>query len=403
MQKRHWTDLILAVESFLAFAYGWVYFPIAQGHKGDFVAILSHRDQPSPYWDGEGLGYGPVFALYDLALRPFHDLPAMRLMYLFNMVLLAVMAVALVKTFLPAPRERRETLVAIFLIVNFYPLIHLLRQNNVEITEVVLLALAYWCLARGREAGAGVCYGLAVATKIVPIVLLPHLIWRRRWRAAIVMVATIVVAYLSVAAIKGSSPFALYITERDWPAAYNNNQALSGYIWRFFSQKDFATADSLSYPRLLFPVLARQTTNVAVLILVGAVALMMLRRCGWWPRPASDVTVELIEQQLVLLVTLLALPHSHVHYFALALPLYLVGLRVLRDGQLPASAITLLAVSYVLLGLLLFLRLLDPVVLRRFPVSALEIAKLYSVPFAGALLAVFALAQAHRARLAAAR
>jgi hypothetical protein len=395
-------DLLLICESLLAFAYCWFYFPISQGHRGDFLAILSNREEPSIWWDGEGLGYGPIFALYDLALSPLGDLTAMRVMFVVNLALLLVAVLAMLRTFLPPPRTRRETLVAIFVIANFYPLVHLLRQNNIEITEVTLLALAYFFLAGGKDARAGICYGLAAATKILPIVLLACLVWRRRWRALSAALVAMLSAYFAVAAIKHCSPLALYVTKESWPTAYILNQAVSGFVWRFFSQKHFSTPDTLAYPEVLFPSLAAQATAVVVLLIIGVVAVMLLRRCGWWPRPSSDPLVEVIEQQLVLLVVLLALPHSHVHYYGLVIPIYLIGLRLLRDGQMPAPTVTLLAASYTFLGMLMFLRLLDPLVFRRFPVSAVEVAKLYSVPFAGALLALVGLAQMHKARLAAA-
>lgn len=123
--------------------------------------------------------YGPVFALYDLALRPLRDVPAMRVMFVLNHLLLAATFVMMIATFVPAPRSRRELILAAFAWVNFFPLVQLIRQNNVEITELALLMGCFLCLKRRRDVAAGGLLGLAIGTKLIPLLLLPYFVWRR--------------------------------------------------------------------------------------------------------------------------------------------------------------------------------------------------------------------------------
>lgn len=173
-------DIALLGQATVAFGVGWVAYPIREGHTGDFLLALSHR--PGSRWDGEGIGYGPLFTLFDLCVRSLSTPAVSRLMFAVNHVLMAASLFGLLRLLLPAARPHRAFSLAIFAWVNFYPNFQLIRQNNVEIFEMALLTLMMTLLGRQRERAAGVALGLAIATKLAPIVLVPYLIWRRRWR-----------------------------------------------------------------------------------------------------------------------------------------------------------------------------------------------------------------------------
>jgi hypothetical protein len=401
-------DFMLAAASAVTFAYAWVYYPITRHHRGDFFALLSHRDEPSPYWDGHGIGYGPIFALYDLGLRPFHDLLAMRLMYLINLGLLAAAFVILLRVLLPAPRTRRETLWALFVWTSFYPLTQLVRQNNIEITELFFLSLFLLHTARRQPTRAGLALGLASSAKLVPIFLTPYLLWRRQWKTAAVGIGTLALMLTVVSAIKGLGPLAAIDNWRhaatvQWNNEWNNNQALSGFFWRLFSVARFDNELTAAYPQVLHADWARTATAVASLAAVAATAALLIRCQGIWPGPARDAAIEVSELGIVFTVLLLVLPHSHTHYFGLIVWIYFIALRALMrdEPRLTARAQWLWALSYLLAGLLLPLRLADPLVRARLPVSLIEIAKLFSLPLFGVILGVVALAALYRAQLSA--
>lgn len=400
-------DAALAGESLLIFLYAWVYYPIADGHRGDFLAALSHRDNPSGFWNGDGLGYGPVFALYDLLLRPMRDLPAMQLMFVLNHILLALTFVVLVREFLPRPRTRRELLIAVFLWVNFYPLAQLIRQNNVEITELAFLAGFLAFLHRGRELTSGTFLGLAIGTKLVPIVLLPYMIWRRHFRLAAAALVTLAGLCVLVAVLKQHDVLSMLAGwgsagTKAWSNEWNNNQALSGFFWRMFAEKDFSSEMALAYPKVRDSASAALATMGTSVIVALTIIVCFIGRSGLFPR--GNLSVEQVEIQIVMLGALFVLPHSHTHYFGLIIPVYIIALAHLhRSTRASLQTGSLLFGGYLCLGFLMPLRFLDPIAHRYFPASLVEIAKLYSVPFLGAVLTFVGLLQLHRIRTAHAR
>src|SRR2546429_493050 len=85
---------------------------------------------------------------------------------------------------------------------------------------------------------------------------------------------------------------------------------------------------------------------------------------GVW---AGRAFTEVIEMQIVLLVTLLILGHAHIHYFALIFPLYFIALRGATSGEARNETTWLFVFSLFLLGFLVPLRLLDPAVHKFIP------------------------------------
>lgn len=394
--------VVVGVVSVLMGAYAWVYYPIAQGHGGDFIAMLSGRQVDAGYWNGTGMGYGPVFALYDFLFRGVADLPAMRAMYAVNLAMLLLAFLVALQRFLPAPRTLEETAAAAFLWVCFYPTFQALRQNNVEITELLFLVLMLQALQKGRQVLAGVCLGIAGATKILPFVLVAYFIWRRRFTPAVVSILTglglsVLVIWLKGETLGVSLSAWWSGTQNPWPSEFQNNQAISGIVWRAFSHFDLSTRVTIETPLVLNAAAAGNVTIGVCLALFGLVAAIMIKRTGLWPRPTGDQRVETVEIAIVLISMLLLVPHNHTHYFILIAWMYLAAL---REWPQPAGAegrwvFALLVLSYMLLGLLTVWRLFDPFLRGLGPVTGIDLARLASLPFFGALAGLVALLILH--------
>ena len=386
----------------LMLAYTWLYYPIAQGHDGDFLAMLSARENDAGYWDGRGVGYGPVFAIYDFAFRGVTDLVALRVMYALNLAMLSMAFVVVLRCFLPAPRTSEELLGAVFLWLCFYPTFQALRQNNVEITELLFLVLMLDALRRRRDGLAGVCLGIAGATKILPFVLLFYFIWRRRFLLVAASILT-GVALLAIVMILHGETFSFLVT--DWlsrthssfPSEYQNNQAVSGFIWRSFSQFDLSNRWTIEHPFVLNVSAAHKMTVSACCILLALVSAIILKRTGFWPPSTIDQRLQTVEIAIVLIVMLLLLPHNHTHYFVLVSWIYIAALREWPQpvGSTKHWVFGLLALSYVFLGMLHFWRLFDPFLHRLGPVTGVDLARLASLPFLGALAGLAALLILH--------
>jgi len=73
--------------------------------------------------------------------------------------------------------------------------------------NLVLLAMmlwGFWCLQHQRSWLAGFMFALATAIKVFPIAVLPYLVWRRKWTAAVATVAfTGILLYIAPAPIRG--------------------------------------------------------------------------------------------------------------------------------------------------------------------------------------------------------
>ncbi|VTR91469.1 hypothetical protein : Uncharacterized protein OS=Bradyrhizobium sp. WSM1253 GN=Bra1253DRAFT_02096 PE=4 SV=1: DUF2029 [Gemmata massiliana] len=63
-------------------------------------------------------------------------------------------------------------------------------MRSINCNLVVLATILFGCAAlmRQREAAAGFWFALAVALKVLPVLVLPYLVWTRRWRAFVVAV-----------------------------------------------------------------------------------------------------------------------------------------------------------------------------------------------------------------------
>lgn len=403
-----WWDWAMRTAALFAFTYGWIYFPISVGHRGDFFAMMTAREEPLSHWSGEGFGYGPIFALYEFLLRPVSDIVAMRLMFTLNHILMAAAFIILLKTFVPTPRSPRELSIAMLIWANFYPLVQAMRQNNVEVTELFFLSLGALFFSRGREGGAGIALGLAGATKVVPLLIVPYLVWRRRWRMALFALTTFTVVAAMVAWLKGFWPWNGLQTlgqaaSTGWANQHINNQSLIGLTLRAFSTFDLGSDPKTA----AFPKLTDAATPLALGIglVVGSIAAVVVtfwRRVGIVARRATP-NVELTEQILVLTVILLGLPFSQTHYYSLVIAGYFALIRPLASGELPPVAKGAAVASFGLLGLLAPMRLLDPVVLSFSPLTMPELWKLWSLPCAGGILLAVALSALHQQQAIAVR
>jgi hypothetical protein len=78
-----------------------------------------------------------------------------------------------------------------------------LDECGLQILLLFMLSAAMFALSRGRSAMCGLWLGLAATYKVMPLLFLPLLVWKRQWRAAAWMVCFIVVWNLTPALYLG--------------------------------------------------------------------------------------------------------------------------------------------------------------------------------------------------------
>jgi hypothetical protein len=101
-----------------------------------------------------------------------------------------------------------------FAAVNHY-LLWDLRTINVNSFYLLLVLLGAWCWRRKQPSLAGILFGASVAVKIYSVLLLLYVIFRRQWRIALAMAATIAVCFVVLPICCFGWHDAL-VLDRDW-------------------------------------------------------------------------------------------------------------------------------------------------------------------------------------------
>lgn len=150
--------------------------------------------------------------------------------------------------------------------------------NNAHIDwlAVLLVLCALSAGAVRRDAIAGVLVGLAVATKLYPVVVLPSLMRRRPWLVPLVAVATVAIAYL---------PHVVAVGPR-----------VLGYLPGYLHEEGYASGTRL---QLLGAILPRPADLVAGAIILTAAALWSWRRSD----PSAPEQTATVMVGVTLLVT----------------------------------------------------------------------------------------------------
>jgi len=217
---------------------------------------LNNPDLASPY--------PPGAQLFFLAVTAFHEsVTAFKVTFV-----LCNLAIALVLLDLFRTTERGAHLV---LVIAWNPLlaVEVAGSGHIDIVGALLLVISVAALARGWRSLATLAFGLAVAVKFLPIVLLP-LYWKRvRIRDAALAAAVVALLYV---------PFLHH--------ARIPTGSLGAYVQGFrFNGPVFAALDHVVPPALL----------AGIAVLVGFVTAAFLRRASpkWspsdfaWPMAAS--------------------------------------------------------------------------------------------------------------------
>ena len=171
--------------------------------------------------------------------------------------LATIWAVAQLLTLLGRPRQ-------LLLMYAWHPLVvwEFAGSGHVDAIAIGLIALAFLAWHRKSNLGAGFTLACATLVKLFPIVLVPAMLKRGRWRIAIVVATTIIsgyLAYLSVGprAVFGSVP------------GYTQEMGV------ITGQQFFA----LSLARKLFGLeLSSLAYMIATVVVMGAIALWVLFR-----------------------------------------------------------------------------------------------------------------------------
>ena len=334
----------------------------------------------SLYPEGTAFVYPPFCALIAV---PFVPLPVWAAQALVSAINFAALGVVLVISWRLAggnrplvigptmrPRDHAIALLASLcaLRLAFNTISH--QQTDLVIAALMMIGCA--CFARGKSISAAVFWGLGAAFKATPLVFCGYLLWRGRWAAAPIMLATAVAANLLPDAVhrgEGGTPWAAQWVNRyvaplvqsghkagDWNASLLDNQSLAGMAGRLL-QTEFSLADEgidlHDRPGAMSPA-ATKGILYASYLLIGIVAALVMRPAFRRLVPAGiepPSAAFALEFSIVFMVILLVSPmSSRAHFCTLILPALCLaraaidrGMRVAWTTLIAATVLTLLS------------------------------------------------------------
>jgi len=318
---------------------GYLY-PLPNNFPGDFSNAV-HLEA----WDGHGLFYGPIFVLeWALLLNPgrISIVGLARVDYLLFVVAFVCTWLALFKRWQP----RLLLLVLALWLANHATVALFASAQHLEALELALFAIGALLMQRGRQLSSGASLGLAIATKTLPLVLLPYLAVMCKWRAllaaavvsGVVFVATCV--YQGTSLVEGAVQLLFEGPNLTKAKATAEEYSLRAFFIRLLSGGSDASA-SPQATELAFAL------HAAIAVAVVLIAGYVLWRCR--ARGKGLILAFGVVEATLLVVT----PSSHIHYFVFLLPAWtavlaeLVQHRLDRRGGVLWAALIL---SYVLVG-----------------------------------------------------
>ncbi len=179
------------------------------------------------------------------------------------------------------------------------PLVVIEGINNahVDLLGAGLLLLAVILLARGRVTGSAIAFGAAVATKLVPVIAAPGMLYRKPWRFIVVSIGTFLVLYLPYLLLSGIG--------------------VLGFLPGYLSEEGYDSTQQTSRFALLTLFLPPQAAVlVGALIILGTGILL-------WRRTDPDRPWD--SQVLFVSVVLLVVSPTYVWYALLLLPLIVLS------------------------------------------------------------------------------
>lgn len=136
-----------------------------------------------------------------------------------------------------------------------------LEHQQFDTVITALLLAGCWAIAQGRDLRAGLLIGLAASMKCTPLLFVPYLAWRGRFRAALVVLAATVVFNLLPDVCFPKAEGGLYVTDwwrqfvvglknsapGDWHTSIQLNQSVGGFFNRLLGIHRFGIAADLTF------------------------------------------------------------------------------------------------------------------------------------------------------------
>jgi hypothetical protein len=145
----------------------------------------------SLYEGGLCFNYMPISALYYAPLALLPATVGLVVRYLAALGCL-VLVLRWLQQMNPAVARTPFAVAAVTLVLAAHYLARDFDDGGAHTLLLTLLVGGAWCLWRGRHVLGATWFGLAIALKMTPALLLPFLLWKRQWRTAALTVVAVV-------------------------------------------------------------------------------------------------------------------------------------------------------------------------------------------------------------------
>ena len=282
--------------------------------------------------------YPPFYGMLFIPLAGFADISVLYIYRYIDIGLLV--ATALIWRRMIPTRSLLWWIPTMIICANLNSVLETLRYGQIDIVIALLCSICYWCIYHDCDDAAGWLIALMTTMKLYPIVLLGYLLLRRRWRGVRGFAIGMMVFNVIGVAVVGWTDYMTFVRDVmpiiGGTTAYVENQTIYAFVARLVAP---------SYP--LAPFYDGQWTVVASMLALAMIALSALVTLRDVPAKSS---LAALQYGLFVMVMALAIPVAWVGY---QVPIYLIWLMVVwyaLTHQLSIARISILAMSFALIG-----------------------------------------------------
>lgn len=294
------------------FAYVAVYKFFAQPRKfkGDFYAAMY---DPS-WWDGTGLFYGPLFVFERWFVN---DFPGFATVGFFSVQVLVLIVATLFIALKTVHADKSFVIFGLFVwCFNSYFYYSYSVAANPEMLELFFLIVMWWAITRKFIMTAHIFFALAVITKIVPVILLPILLFNFNPYGLLVIAFILIVSTILVSIGQNENLFSIL---KDLVPPSVDPQPQSEQFLGLSSAMSRLTG-SVSTADFRYIVFFSMVTIVAIYILVVFVGYRFHKIFG---SSKNEASVAYGFSILICLLPLMHINNTHRHTFLFLAPIWI--------------------------------------------------------------------------------
>ena len=243
--------------------------------------------------------YPPLLAVLFVPLTTLPLQQAAQLWFFLNMALYGL-SLVIISRELNLGRHSGILPLLYILAFLFPPALFTLYKGQVNMVILLLLAVTFWLCLRERQVLAGMSLGVASMVKVIPILLLPYFLWRRKYTLCLTAAATIAAIAILGLIIVGWGPHRTYLSSvlpsLAQPRPNPGNQSLGGFLSLLLVENPYV--EGLTHD----PPLWRMATLAVSAAVVAGVVLTLWHRRGRAARP--DLEFALIVAALPLITNI---------------------------------------------------------------------------------------------------